>query len=153
MALRDDGTVALWGIFTNVPASLSNVVAIAGGRLDHRIEARSSDDLRLLADNVNIMTEKMRDQIAREAETRQFQSFVRLSAILTHDLKNAIEALSLTVTNMERHFDDHEFRADAMKTLSTATGNLRTLVARLSRQPDGRARSQPRSGPHPRGLR
>ena len=108
------------------------VVAIAGGRLDHRIEARSSDDLRLLADNVNIMTEKMRDQIAREAETRQFQSFVRLSAILTHDLKNAIEALSLTVTNMERHFDDHEFRADAMKTLSTATGNLRTLVARLS---------------------
>jgi signal transduction histidine kinase len=108
------------------------VVAIAGGRLDHRIEARSSDDIRLIADNLNIMTEKMRDQIAREAETRQFQSFVRLSAILTHDLKNAIEALSLTVTNMERHFDDHEFRADAMKTLSTATDNLRTLVARLS---------------------
>lgn len=108
------------------------VVAIAGGRLDHRIEARSSDDIRLIAENLNIMTDKMRDQIAREAETRQFQSFVRLSAILTHDLKNAIEALSLTVTNMERHFDDQEFRADAMKTLSTATDNLRTLVARLS---------------------
>jgi signal transduction histidine kinase len=108
------------------------VAAIAGGRLDHRIEARSSDDIRLLAENVNIMTEKMRDQIAREAETRQFQSFVRLSAILTHDLKNAIEALSLTVTNMERHFDDQDFRADAMKTLSTATQNLRTLVTRLS---------------------
>jgi putative PEP-CTERM system histidine kinase len=108
------------------------VVAIAGGRLDHRIEARSSDDIRLLAENVNIMTEKIRDQIAREAETRQFQSFVRLSAILTHDLKNAIEALSLTVTNMERHFDNHEFRSDAMKTLSLATDNLRTLVARLS---------------------
>jgi signal transduction histidine kinase len=108
------------------------VVAIAGGRLDHRIEARSSDDIRLIADNLNIMTEKMREQIAREAETRQFQSFVRLSAILTHDLKNAIEALSLTVTNMERHFDDQEFRADAMKTLGFATDNLRTLVARLS---------------------
>ncbi|MDQ2922204.1 MAG: ATP-binding protein [Acidobacteriota bacterium] len=108
------------------------VVAIAGGRLDHRIEARSSDDIRLLAENVNIVTEKMRDQIAREAETRQFQSFVRLSAILTHDLKNAIEALSLTVTNMERHFDNHEFRADAMKTLRSATENLKALVARLS---------------------
>ncbi len=108
------------------------VVAIAGGRLDHRIEARSSDDIRLLAENVNIMTGKMRDQIAREAETRQFQSFVRLSAILTHDLKNAIEALSLTVTNMERHFDNQDFRADAMKTLMSATENLRALVARLS---------------------
>lgn len=108
------------------------VEAIAKGKLDHRIELLSSDDLRPLADNVGLMTQQLRDQIAREAETRQFQSFVRLSAILTHDLKNAIEALSLTVTNMERHFDNQEFRADVMKTLRSATENLRALVARLS---------------------
>src|SRR4029079_3053201 len=65
-------------------------------------------------------------------ETRQFQSFVRLSAVLTHDLKNAIEALSLTVGNMERHFDNKEFRADAMKSLTGCTDNLRALVSRLS---------------------
>lgn len=108
------------------------VEAIAQGKLDHRIELLSSDDLRPLADNVGLMTKQLRDQIAREAETRQFQSFVRLSAILTHDLKNAIEALSLTVTNMERHFDNQEFRVDAMKTLRSATENLRSLVSRLS---------------------
>ena len=108
------------------------VEAIAKGKLDHRIELLSSDDLRPLADNVGLMTQQLRDQIAHEAETRQFQSFVRLSAILTHDLKNAIEALSLTVTNMERHFDNQEFRADAMKTLRSATENLRGLVTRLS---------------------
>jgi signal transduction histidine kinase len=108
------------------------VEAIAKGKLDHRIELLSSDDLRPLADNVGLMTQQLRDQIAREAETQQFQSFVRLSAILTHDLKNSIEALSLTVTNMERHFDNQEFRADAMKTLRGATENLRALVTRLS---------------------
>jgi len=108
------------------------VEAIAKGKLDHRIELLSSDDLRPLADNVGLMTKQLTDQIAREAETRQFQSFVRLSAILTHDLKNAIEALSLTVTNMERHFDNQEFRVDAMKTLRSATENLRALVSRLS---------------------
>jgi len=108
------------------------VEAIAQGKLDHRIELLSSDDLRPLADNVGLMTKQLKDQIAREAETRQFQSFVRLSAVLTHDLKNAIEALSLTVTNMERHFDNQEFRADALKTLRSATENLRGLVARLS---------------------
>jgi len=107
------------------------VEAFAKGKLDYRIEL-SSDDLRPLADNLGLMTQQIRDQIAREAETRQFQSFVRLSAILTHDLKNAIEALSLTVTNMERHFDNQDFRADAMKTLRSATENLRALVARLS---------------------
>ena len=107
------------------------VDAIAKGQLDHRIEL-SSDNLRPLADNLGLMTKQLREQIAREAETRQFQSFVRLSAVLTHDLKNAIEALSLTVGNMERHFDDKEFRADAMKSLTGATDNLRALVARLS---------------------
>jgi signal transduction histidine kinase len=108
------------------------VEAIAKGKLDHRIELQSSDDLRPLANNLGLMTKQLRDQIAREAETRQFQSFVRLSAILTHDLKNAIEALSLTVANMERHFDNKDFRADAMKSLTGATDNLRALVARLS---------------------
>jgi signal transduction histidine kinase len=108
------------------------VEAIAGGKLDHRIQLQSSDDLRPLADNLGLMTKQLRDQIARDAETRQFQSFVRLSAILTHDLKNAIEALSLTVGNMERHFDNKEFRADAMKSVTGATDNLKALVARLA---------------------
>jgi signal transduction histidine kinase len=107
------------------------VEAIAKGKLDHRIEL-SSDDLRPLAENLGVMTKQLRDQIAREAESRQFQSFIRLAAVLTHDLKNAIEVLSLTVSNMERHFDNQEFRADAMKSLTGATDKLRALVARLS---------------------
>ena len=107
------------------------VEAIARGKLDHRIEL-SSDNLRPLADNLGLMTKQLRDQIARETETRQFQSFIRLSAVLTHDLKNAIEALSLTVGNMERHFGNQEFRADAMKSLNGCTDNLKALVARLS---------------------
>jgi signal transduction histidine kinase len=108
------------------------VEAIAKGELDRRIDLQSSDDLRPLAENLGLMTKQLRDQLAREAETRQFQSFIRLSAVLTHDLKNAIEALSLTVGNMERHFDNKEFRADAMKSLTGCTDNLRALVSRLS---------------------
>jgi signal transduction histidine kinase len=108
------------------------VEAIARGKLDHRIELQSSDDLRPLADNLDLMTKQLREQLAREAETKQFQSFVRLSAVLTHDLKNAIEALSLTVANMEWHFDNKDFRADAMKSVMGATNNLRALVTRLT---------------------
>jgi signal transduction histidine kinase len=107
------------------------VEAITQGKLDHQFEL-SSDQLRPLANNLDLMTQQLREQLAREAETRQFQNFVRLSAVLTHDLKNAIEALSLTVGNMERHFDNPEFRADAMMSLTSCTNNLRSLVARLS---------------------
>jgi len=108
------------------------VTAIAKGELDKRIEVQSGDEIRPLADNLNLMTERLRQQLASESETRQFQSFVKLSAMLTHDLKNAIGALSLIVSNMEQHFDKREFRADAMKALSDATEKLKALVDRLS---------------------
>jgi len=107
--------------------------AIAQGELDRRILLKSSDDARAIADNINVVTERLRAQVAREAESRQFESFVRLSAMLTHDLKNAIEALSLTVGNMERHFDNPQFRTDALKGLTNATDKLKAIVARLSR--------------------
>jgi signal transduction histidine kinase len=109
------------------------LTAIAQGEFDRRIELGSSDDARVIADNINVMTERLRAQIAREEETRQFQSFVRLSAMLTHDLKNAIEALSLIVGNMERHFDNEQFRHDALKSLTIATDKLKGIVARLTR--------------------
>ena len=107
--------------------------AIAQGDIDRRIVLQSSDDARAIADNINAMTAKLRAQIAREEESRQFDSFVRLSAMLTHDLKNAIEGLSLTVSNMERHFDNEQFRIDALKGLTNATDKLKAIVARLSR--------------------
>jgi len=107
--------------------------AIAHGDIDRHITLQSSDDARAIADNINVMTAQLRAQIAREEESRQFESFVRLSATLTHDLKNAIEGLSLTVSNMERHFDNEQFRIDAMKGLASATDKLKAIVARLSR--------------------
>ena len=110
-----------------------DVSAIAKGELDRRIILQSSDDARVLADNINVVTERLRAQIAREEESRQLDSFVRLSAMLTHDLKNAIEGLSLTVGNMERHFDNPQFRADALKGLTSAADKLKALVARLAR--------------------
>ena len=107
--------------------------AIAKGELDRRIELGSGDEARVIADNINVMTERLRAQIAREEETKQFQSFVRLSAMLIHDLKNSIEALSLIVGNMERHFDNEQFRADALRSLTSATEKLKGIVSKLSR--------------------
>jgi signal transduction histidine kinase len=110
----------------------AGAVAIARGKLDERIEVRSSDETRLLAETFNAMGDRLREQIAREAESRQFESFLRLSAMLTHDLKNSIQALSLIVSNMEQQFHREEFRADAMQSLRDATSQLSAIVAKLS---------------------
>jgi len=109
------------------------LTAVAKGQLDQRVELQSTDEARAMADDLNVLMERMRAQYARDAEARQFESFFRISAMLTHDLKNSIEALSLIVGNMERHFNNEQFRIDAMKSLTSATDKLRALVARLSR--------------------
>jgi signal transduction histidine kinase len=109
-----------------------SAVAIAGGKLDERIAVRSSDETHVLAGTLNAMGDRLREQIVREAESRQFESFIRLSAMLTHDLKNSIQALSLIVGNMEQQFHREEFRTDAMESLRDATSQLGLLVAKLS---------------------
>lgn len=125
-------TKVVRGTARSIERVTEGAVAIAGGKLDQRIEVRSSDETRLLAESFNIMTDKLREQIARETESRQFESFMRLSAMLTHDLKNAISSLSMLVGNIERQFHRAEFRADAMSSLTSATNKLRALVAKLS---------------------
>ncbi len=125
-----------------------NAVAIAEGNLDQRIEVRSSDEMSLLAETFNQMTERLREQLAREAETKQFESFMRLSAMLTHDLKNAIASLSMIVRNMERQFHRAEFRADAMQSLTEATDKLRVLVSKLSDPVQSLSGEHPLPHPH-----
>ncbi|MEO8436113.1 MAG: ATP-binding protein [Pyrinomonadaceae bacterium] len=105
--------------------------AIARGELDQKLMVSSAEN-QPLADSMNALTMRLREQLARETESRQFDSFMRLSAMLTHDLKNAISSLSLLVTNMERQFDNAEFRADAMSSLKEATEKLQRLVTKLS---------------------
>lgn len=107
--------------------------AIARGELEQRVEVGASgDETERLAESFNRMSGQLRLQIEREAETKQFESFMRLSAMLTHDLKNSITGLSMLVSNMERQFHREEFRADAIESLREATDKLRRIVARLS---------------------
>lgn len=107
--------------------------AVAEGDMDERLETSAHDRTRAIAESFNLMTERLRGHIRREAENRQFQAFIRLSAMLTHDLKNAITGLSMLVSNMERQFHREEFRADAISSLREATEKLRSLVARLNK--------------------
>lgn len=105
--------------------------AIADGELDQSLFT-SRDDMQLFAASVNTLSAKLREQLEREAESRQFDSFVHLAAMLAHDLKNAIHGLSMLVENMDRFGDREDFRAEAMTALKQETAKLQRLVNRLS---------------------
>ena len=127
----------LYAIVTRTARRITRVTEAAAaiastGDLNQRIEVQANDETHALAEGFNRMSDRLRELIARESETRQFQSFVRLSSMLTHDLKNSITGLSMLVSNMERQFHRAEFREDAISSLKQATEKLGSLVARLS---------------------
>ncbi|HEX2491454.1 MAG TPA: HAMP domain-containing sensor histidine kinase [Blastocatellia bacterium] len=128
--------LALYYLISDITDSIRRVTkgakAIAMGNLTYQIKIKAKDETRVLAEAFNRMADRLREMIRKEGEQKQFESFARLSSVLTHDLKNQILSLSLLVNNMERKFDREGFKEDAMRTLSDSVNNLQNLVAKLS---------------------
>jgi signal transduction histidine kinase len=117
----------------NLERVKTGAAEVARGNLDQNIGALSSDDIGALALNINALTEQLRAQAQREVESKQLQAFSRLSAMLTHDLKNAATTLSLLVKNMEANYEDEEFRKEVMEDLNRTTEKLKSIFEKLSR--------------------
>ncbi|HEX9001548.1 MAG TPA: HAMP domain-containing sensor histidine kinase [Blastocatellia bacterium] len=140
--------LTLYYLISGITDSIRKVTrgarAIATGNLGYQIKIKAKDETRVLAESFNRMASRLREMIRKEGEQKQFESFARLSAVLTHDLKNQILSLSLLVNNMERKFHREGFREDAMRTLSETVNNLQNLVSKLSdpRTPTKRIREK-----------
>lgn len=65
------------------------------------------------------------------SESRQFETFNRLSAFVVHDLKNVVAQLSLIVRNAERHGENPEFVADAFTTVGDAVNRMNRMLTGL----------------------
>ncbi len=131
---------ATWFLWRTLNKHLRNLnrvsvgtAAIAEGKLNQSPTTLSSDDLRPFEGHLNIINERFREQVRHEAETKQFQSFLRVSAVLAHDLKNSIAALFLLVKNMQKHYDNEDFRKDAMDALQGTVDKLQGLFEKLNR--------------------
>lgn len=69
---------------------------------------------------------------AKLIEARELEAFQMMSAFLVHDLKNTASALSLTLKNLPRHFENPAFREDALRALSRSVQRVNELIGRLS---------------------
>ena len=65
-------------------------------------------------------------------EMREIEAFRTMSAFLMHDLKNLASTLSLTVQNLPLHFDNPEFRNDAVRITQQSVNKINNLCAGLS---------------------
>jgi putative PEP-CTERM system histidine kinase len=115
---------------------------IAGGRLlglvtlhkrvgDSPLTLEDFDLLKTLADQLaSCMLNLMLSERLRES--KQMETFQSMSAFFVHDLKNLASNLSLTTQNLPKHFENPEFRNDALKSLSQSVETIKLMCTRLS---------------------
>ncbi len=65
-------------------------------------------------------------------QAKKMEAFQALSAFFVHDLKNLASTLSLTMQNLPAHFDDPDFRKDAMSTISKSVSKINDMCSNLS---------------------
>jgi putative PEP-CTERM system histidine kinase len=71
-------------------------------------------------------------RLARElGSARELEAFQAMSAFLVHDLKNSASSLNLMLKNLPQHFENPEFREDALRGMSKATQRINDLIVRL----------------------
>ena len=66
------------------------------------------------------------------AQARELETFQTMSAFFAHDLKNSTSSLNLMLQNLPQHFDNPEFREDALRGLARTTERINGLIARLA---------------------
>jgi putative PEP-CTERM system histidine kinase len=69
---------------------------------------------------------------ARLRQAGEVVAFQTVSTFFVHDLKNLASRLSLTMENLPEHFDDPEFRADALRVISGSVANIDDMCGRLA---------------------
>lgn len=67
----------------------------------------------------------------RLGEARKLEAFQTMSTFFVHDLKNTASTLSLMLQNLPRHFDDPDFRQDALRAISKSVDKINAMISRL----------------------
>jgi signal transduction histidine kinase len=97
--------------------------AIAGGRLDTRLESTEDPDLRVLTESFNDMAEALQQRIERDA---------RFASDVSHELRSPLMTLSASVEVMQARRDELPERAQAaLDLLSSDVARFQGLVEDL----------------------
>ncbi len=64
-------------------------------------------------------------------QSREMEAFQAMSAFFVHDMKNAASSLNLTLQNLPKHYDNPEFREDALRGLAKTADRICQLTDRL----------------------
>jgi putative PEP-CTERM system histidine kinase len=65
-------------------------------------------------------------------QAKELEAFQTMSAFFVHDLKNTASTINLMLQNLPVHFDNPEFREDALRGVAKTCDHINHLISRLS---------------------
>jgi putative PEP-CTERM system histidine kinase len=68
----------------------------------------------------------------RLSQSKQLEAFQVMSAFFVHDLKNTASTLSLMLQNLPVHYQDPQFREDALRGISKTVAHINDVISRLT---------------------
>jgi len=68
----------------------------------------------------------------RLSQAKQLEAFQAMSAFFIHDLKNTASTLSLMLQNLPVHYQDPQFREDALRGISKTVTRINETISRLN---------------------
>lgn len=104
--------------------------------LDDRVKGKpfsfeELDMLGTIADQVaaSLLNLALSEQLQ---QAREMEAFQAMAAFFVHDLKNLASKLSLLLQNMSIHFDNPDFRQDALRSMSRSVEKINSMCSHLS---------------------
>jgi putative PEP-CTERM system histidine kinase len=68
----------------------------------------------------------------RLIQAKEMEAFQTIAAFFIHDLKNTASTLNLTLQNLPKHWENAQFRADALRAIAKSVGHIHDLISRLT---------------------
>jgi hypothetical protein len=109
-------------------------IIILGDRKTQKYSQEDMDLLETMANQISIAIMNVR-RSEKLAESRELESFHKLSAMLLHDLKSSASMLSLVIQNASENFGNPEFQKDALSTMSNVANRIQRMIQQLSTAP------------------
>lgn len=98
-------------------------------------DAQDMDMLRCVADHTaaNLLNIQLS---TKAAQSRELEAFRMMATFFVHDLKNAASTLNLMLPNLPLHWDNAEFRKDALRGITKTVDHINSLIVRMGRMRD-----------------
>ena len=110
---------------------LTGILTLKGRSSEVPLNAEDHELLKTIADQAaaNLLNLRLAEQLHK---AKALEALQMMSAFFMHDLKNLGSKLSLVTQNLPLHFDNPEFRKDAIQSVTQSVAKINNMCNQLS---------------------